>query len=117
MKQYDSYLIFGCHFPRNGVNLILLKSSLEDFNRKIRLLYNCEIIEMNIPISDDNIIKQYYLRICIEQSDNSIIKIDKLSEVDIKKFGRVLNIFEMDIEPYLIGIPIVRELPDVIYQL
>jgi len=112
MKQYDSYLILGCHFPKSGIELIISNSSLKYFNNKIKNLYGCEIIEVNVPISDVNMIKQYYVKICMEQSDESILKLESLVNKDYVKFKELLGIFEIESrEPYLIAVPIVRELP------
>lgn len=113
MKQYDSYLILGCHFPRSGIELILGNSSLNFFNNKIRNLYNCEIIEVNVPISDVNMMKQYYVKICMEQSEQAIMNINNLAHLNYDKFNELLGIFEIERrDPYLIAIPIVRELPN-----
>ncbi len=113
MKQYDSYLILGCHFPISGIELINGNSSLKYFNNKIKNLYECEIIEVNVPISDVNMIKQYYVKICLEQSEDSILKLESLVNKDYDKFKELLGIFEIDNrDPYLIAVPIVRELPN-----
>jgi len=113
MKQYDSYLIFGCHFSKKSVELITANSTLKYFNNKIKNVYNCEIIEATIPVTDNQSFKQYYLKIMIEQSDPSILKVDKLKEIDIEKYKQILDIFEMEfIDPYLISVPIIRELPN-----
>jgi len=112
MKQYDSYLIYGIHFPKKGVDLVNANSSLKFFNSKIRTTYNCEIFEATVPIKDDVSIKQYFLKLCIEQSDQTLLKIDKIKDVNLDKYKDLLEIFEMDyIEPYLIAIPIIRDLP------
>lgn len=112
MKQYDSYLILGCHFPKSGIDLITGNSSLKYFNNKIKNLYGCEIIEANVPVSEKNIIKQYYVKISTEQSDESILKLESLKNKEYDKFKELLGIFEIESrEPYLIAVPIVRELP------
>ena len=59
---------------------------------KIKNVYNCEIIEATIPITDNQLFKQYYLKIIIEQSDPSILKVDKLKEIDIEKYKQVDDI-------------------------
>ena len=113
MKQYDSYLILGCHFPRRAIEIIENSSSLKFFNKKIRDLYNCEILDVMVPINDTQTIRQYYLRIIIEQSDESIIKLENIGTIDKIKFNDVLDIFELDkMEPYLIAIHFIRELPN-----
>lgn len=115
MKQYDSYLIYGCHFPKKAVEIITTNSSLRYFNNKIRLSYNCEIVEANVPISDTKTMKQYFLKICLDQSEQSILKLDQIKDLDISKFKELLELFEIDdIEPYFIGVPILRELPNYI---
>jgi len=113
MKQYDSYIIFGCHFPKSGIDLITGNSSLKYFNNKIRNLYGCEIIELNVPVSEENIIKQYFIKIIIEQSEQGILKLDGIVNFNNEKFKELLGIFEIESrEPYLIAVPIVRELPN-----
>jgi len=115
MKQYDSYLIYGCHFPSLGVEIILANSSLKFFNNKIKDLYNCEIIQLNIPINDEKCIKQYFLKINVEQSEQGIIKLENIKDIDITKFKEVMEMFEIDaIEPYMIAVPICRDLPNYI---
>ena len=111
MKQYDSYLIYGCHFPSKCVNIIKEHSTLKYFNQKLQTQYNCYIFEANIPHMDDTILTRYFLQILLEQSDASIIKLDKLDKLEKGGYEEVLKLFELDvIEPYLISVPIVREL-------
>ncbi len=43
MKQYDSYLILGCHFPKSGIELIISNSSLKYFNNKIKNIFIKEL--------------------------------------------------------------------------
>jgi len=111
MKQYDSYLIYGCHFPSRCVQMITQHSSLKYFNNKISTQHNCQILELSIPHVDDIINKRYFLRILVEQSDDSIMKMEKLKDIDIKGYVSLLEMFELDrLEPYLISVPILREL-------
>lgn len=108
MKQYDSHLILGCHFPKQAIDIIKMHSSIHFFNTKIRALYNCEIIEVLVPITENVILTQYYLKICLDQSENSILRLNQL-DGDTTPFKEVLKTFELDErEPYLIAIPIVR---------
>ena len=111
MKQIDSYLIYGCHFPKKCINLITEHSSLKYFNNKLIQQYNCEILELHIPQYDNEKINRYFLRILVEQSDDAIIKLENLGKIGKSGFEDVLRLFEMDVmEPYLISVPIVREL-------
>lgn len=111
MKQYDSYLIYGCHFPEKNIKFITEHSSLKYFNTKIINQYNCEILVCDIPQHDDEQITRYFLRILLEQSDDSIVKLENLEKINKKGFKDILELFEIEImEPYLISIPIVREL-------
>lgn len=113
MKQYDSYMIFGCHFPKSAISLITANSSLKYFNEKIRQTYGCEIVELFVPINEKDSIKQYFVRIIVEQSDPSIIKYNLIKDIDLTKYKDLLGIFELDNkEPYIIAVPIVRELPN-----
>lgn len=113
MKQFDSNLILGCHFPRRGIEIIEGSSSLRFFNKKIRDLYNCEILDVMVPVNDTETIRQYYLRIIIEQSDGSILKMESINDVDKSKFKEVLEIFELEsMDPYLIAVSFIRELPN-----
>ena len=115
MKQYDSYLIFGCHFPRKAIEIIESNSSIRFFNKKIKELYNCEIIEAIVPINEKYNIKNYFLKIIVEQSDDSILKVEKIKDIDSSKFLELLDVFELDrIEPYLISVPFIRDLPNYI---
>ncbi len=112
MKQYDSYLIYGCHFPKTVVDIITVNSSLKYFNTKIHSTYGCEIIEVDVPVNDKIILKQYLLKIIFEQSEQSILKIEDIKNVDLNKYREILELFEIGyIDPYFISIPIVRELP------
>lgn len=111
MKQFDSYLIYGCHFPSKSINLIKEHSSLKYFNNKLIQQYNCEILELTIPHYNNEQYIRYFLRIIVEQSDDGIINLDNLGKIDRKGFVDVLRLFEMDeMEPYLLSVPIVREL-------
>lgn len=115
MKQYDSFLIYGCHFSENIYELIKKNTSIKYFNTKINNLYKCTIHELNIPIyTDNNIhteIKKYFLGINIEQSDVSIIEYDKIKEIDKSGYYKILEMFDISkIDPYLISIPIVRNI-------
>jgi len=111
MKQYDSYLIYGCHFPGQFVSIITQNSSLKYFNNKLKNQYNCVILELNVPVHDNKVIKQYFLKIEVEQSDMGIIKMSNLQGASVLNFQKVLEIFEMNkIDPYLISIPIIRDL-------
>jgi len=112
MKQYDSYIILGCHFPVGCIKLIMENSTLKYFNSKIKISHNCEILEVETPLTDDKTYKTYYLKINIEQSEQSIIKLDKL-DYDKNKYRALLEIFDMEyMGPYLISIPVVRDLPN-----
>ena len=110
MKQYDSYLIYGCHFPEKIIKLIESHSSLSYFNEKIKNQYNCKIIAFDVPIIEDIIKKKYYLSVIVEQSEESIIRNNDIKDGG---FSEVLKLFDMDeIKPYFISVPIVRNLPD-----
>jgi len=111
MKQFDSYLIYGCHFPSRCINMITEHSNLKFFNTKISSQYNCDIVKLNVPHADDIINQKYFLRILVEQSDEGLMKLENVVDIDKKGYHELVNMFELDkIEPYLISVPIVREL-------
>jgi len=112
MKQYDSYMISGCHFPNNIFEIITKNTSFSFFNSKISAQYNCKIHEFEVPISESRTQKKYFLAIILEQSDDSIIKLSSIGEsCDKIGFYKMLEIFDIQkIEPYLISVPIVRNL-------
>ena len=96
----DSYLIYGCHFSEKLVDIINKTSSLPFFNRRIEELYGCSILELDVPNNG----KQYFVQICLEQSDLSLLMPEKLDKVDTDKFYKVLEMFDMEkIKPYLIS--------------
>jgi hypothetical protein len=109
MKQYDSYILYGCHFPEIIFKMITKNTSLTYFNSKISAQYQCKIYEFDVPISENYEQTKYFLAILIEQSDESIINPNNLINIDITGFYKMLDTFEMEKrEPYLISIPIVR---------
>lgn len=116
MKQFDSYLLFGCHFPKKFVDIILKNSSLKFFNSKISKTYNCEIIKLNVLFSDNFHQENFFLKILpSNDSPSNIIKHedikDLLNEDKINKFKSLLESLDQPvIEPYLTSIPIYREL-------
>ena len=111
MKQYDSYMIYGCHFPNNIFEIITKNTSLSFFNSKISAQYNCKIHEFEVPISESTTQKKYFLAIILEQSDHSILKLSSIGEQNYPGFYKMLEIFDIHkIEPYLISVPIVRNL-------
>jgi hypothetical protein len=112
MKQYDSYMIYGCHFPNNIFEIITKNTSISFFNSKISAQYNCKIYEFEVPISESIIQKKYFLAIILEQSDHSIVKLSSIGEsCDKTGFYKMLEIFDIHkIDPYLISVPIVRNL-------
>jgi hypothetical protein len=109
MKQFDSYIIYGCHFPENIYKMIMKNTSLTFFNSKIGLQFQCKIHEFDIPISDEKEHKKYFLAIIMEQSDVSILQYDNIKNVDKTGFYKMLETFDIDKkEPYFISVPIVR---------
>ena len=111
MKQYDSYIIYGCHFPENIYKMITKNTSLTFFNLKIGSQFQCKIYEFDIPISEKHDQKKYFLAIILEQSDVSILKYDNIKNVDKTGFYKMLETFDIDKkEPYFISVPIVRQL-------
>jgi hypothetical protein len=111
MKQYDSYMIYGCHFPNNIFEIITKNTSLSFFNSKISAQYNCKIHEFEVPISESTMQKKYFLAIILDQSDHSILKLSSIEEQNYPGFYKMLEIFDIQkIEPYLISVPIVRNL-------
>jgi len=110
MKQYDSYIIYGCHFPNNIFELITKNTSISFFNSKIATQFNCKIHEFEVPISESMTQKKYFLAINLEQSDNSILQLSNIEKFSDKKcFYKMLETFDMNkIEPYFISVPIVR---------
>jgi hypothetical protein len=111
MKQYDSCIIYGCHFPELIYKMITKNTSLSFFNSKIEPQFKCKIYEFDIPISENIVQKKYFLGIIIEQSDASIIHFDNLKNIDITGFYKILETFDMPKrEPYFISVPIIRNL-------
>ena len=111
MKQYDSYMIYGCHFPNNLFEIITKNTSLSFFNSKISSLYQCKIHEFEVPISESRTQTKYFLAIILEQSDNSILKLCSINSVDKTGFYKMLETFDIHkINPYLISVPIIRNL-------
>jgi hypothetical protein len=111
MKQFDSYIIYGCHFSENNYKMILKSTNLNIFNSIIYSEYKCKIYEFNIPISDNRCRKKYFLGINLEQSDTSILKIENLENIEKNGFYKLLETFNIDKkEPYLISVPIIRNL-------
>ena len=111
MKQFDSYIIYGCHFSENNYKIILKSTNLNTFNSKLCSEYKCKIYEFNVPISENIEKKKYFLGINLEQSDTSTFKIENLENIDKKGFYKILETFNIDKkDPYLISIPIVRNL-------
>jgi|688.fasta_scaffold480392_2 hypothetical protein len=111
MKQYDSYILYGCHFPELFYKIITKNTSLSFFNSKISIQFQCKIYEFDVPISENNEQKKYFLAILLEQSDHSMINPHNLINLDITGFYKMLETFDIEKkEPYLISVPIVREL-------
>jgi hypothetical protein len=111
MKQYDSCIIYGCHFPQTIYKMITKNTSLSFFNSKIEPQFQCKIYEFDVPISENIIQKKYFLGIIIEQSDPSIIQFDNLKNIDITGFYKILETFDIDKrKPYFISVPIIRNL-------
>lgn len=109
MKQYDSYIIYGCHFPEPMYKMITKNTSLTFFNSKIGTQFQCKIHELDIPISQIHDQKKYFLAIILEQSDESILQLDNIKNADKTGFYKILETFDIDKkEPYLISVPIVR---------
>jgi hypothetical protein len=114
MKQYDSYIIYGCHFPNSIFEIITKNTSLSFFNSKIGPQFHCKIHEFEVPISESKTQKKYFLAIILEQSDNSILQLSSIEEHNYPGFYKILETFDIQkIEPYLISVPIIRNLtPD-----
>ncbi len=112
MKQYDSYILYGCHFPNSIFEIITKNTSLSFFNTKIASQFRCKIHEFEVPISESSIQKKYFLAIILEQSDHSILQLSNIGEsCDKTGFYKMLETFDIiKIEPYLISVPIVRNL-------
>ena len=110
MKQYDSCIIYGCHFPESIYKMITKNTSLSFFNSKIEPQFKCKIYEYDVPISENISQNKYFLAIVLEQSDQSILQFDNLKNLDKNGFYKILETINIDkIEPYIISIPIVRE--------
>jgi hypothetical protein len=115
MKQYDSYIIYGCHFPNSIFEIITKNTSLTFFNSKIGPQFHCKIHEFEVPISESSTQTKYFLAIILEQSDNSILQLSNIGDsCDKTGFYKMLETFDINkIEPYLISVPIIRNLmPD-----
>ena len=112
MKQYDSYILYGCHFSEYLYKVITKNTSLSFFNTKIASQFRCKIHEFEVPISESSIQKKYFLAIILEQSDHSIVQLSNIGEsCDKTGFYKMLETFDISkIEPYLISVPIVRNL-------
>ena len=114
MKQFDSYLLFGTHLSERIVNLILRNTSLNYFNIKLKQ-YNCEIVKLNVIMTDNFQQTNYFLRILYDLSSNNLIRYEDLKDLGdeerIGNFKKLLNdLSQPVIDPYLISVPIVREL-------
>ena len=114
MKQYDSYIIYGCHFPNSIFEIITKNTSITFFNSKIGPQFQCKVHEFEVPISESSTQKKYFLAIILEQSDNSILQLSNIGESNYSGFYKMLETFDINkIEPYLISVPIIRNLtPD-----
>lgn len=112
MKQYDSYILYGCHFNRYLYEIITKNTSLAFFNSKIATQFHCKIHEFEVPISEFSTQTKYFLAINLEQSDHSILQLSNIGESCNKTgFYRILETFDIrKIEPYLVSVPIVRNL-------
>ena len=111
MKQYDSYILYGCHFPEVIFKMITKNTSINFFNSKISKQFNCKIYDFDVPISETYEQKKYFLAIILEQSDQSIILLNNFNNIDKTGFYKMLETFEIEYkEPYLISVPIVRNL-------
>jgi hypothetical protein len=112
MKQYDSYIIYGCHFPNNIIEIITKNTSISFFNSKISSQFRCKIHELEVPISEFRTQIKYFLEIILDQSDHSILQLSNIgNSCDKIGFYKMLETFAMNkIEPYLISVPIVRNL-------
>jgi len=101
--KYSAVLIHGCHFPESAVKIIETNSSLSYFNKKLKSHYNCEILEIPVLVSDEEVNVKYFLSICSNQDDKSIL--NKLG--NFHKFGEALELFDLEnITPYFIAVPI-----------
>lgn len=113
MKQFDSYIVYGCHFPEKSIKLITSHSSLNYFNNKIKTQYNCEILELEVPLYNKYTKNKYFLSIIIDKSNQTILKLDKLEQISLKGYTTLLKMFDLTkIDPYLISVPVVRNLPE-----
>ena len=111
MKQFDSYIIYGCHFSEHLYNIIIKNTNLNFFNSKISSQYCCKIHEFDIPISENASKKKYFLGIIIDQSDMSILELSNLHNINKAGFYNMLEVFNINKrEPYLISVPIFRNL-------
>jgi hypothetical protein len=111
MKQYDSCIIYGCHFPESIYKMITKNTSLNFFNSKIEPQFKCKIFEFDVPISENISKNKYFLAIMIEQSDQSILQFDNFKNLDKNGFYKILATFDIGKrEPYLISVPIIRNL-------
>ncbi len=112
MKQYDSYIIYGCHFPNNIIEIITKNTTLSFFNSKIASQFHCKINEFEVPISENQTLMKYFLAIIQEQSDHSILQLSNIEKSSDKTgFYKMLETFDINkIEPYFISVPIVRNL-------
>jgi hypothetical protein len=111
MKQFDSYIIYGCHFSEIYYKMIIQNMNLNIFNSKICSQYKCKIYEFNVPILENKEQKKYFLGINFEQSDTSILNLDNLENIDKNGYYKILELFNIEKkDPYLISIPIIRYL-------
>lgn len=116
MKQFDSYLLFGCHLSNQLIEIILKNTTLNFFNSKISLLYDCEIIKLNVIMTDTYNQENYFLKIRYDnEGPTNLLRSDDfnelLNETKIQKFEKLLETLDQQVvKPYLISIPIVREL-------
>jgi hypothetical protein len=91
--------------------IITKNTSPTFFNSKIGSQFQCKIHEFDVPISQIQDQKKYFLAIILEQSDTSILEYENIKNVDKTGFYKMLEIFNIDKkEPYLISVPIIRRL-------
>jgi len=111
MKQFDSYIIYGCHFPEYLYKIVTKNTNINFFNSKISTQYSCKIYDFDIPISENTSKKKYFLGIIIDQSDMSILQFENIQNINKAGFYNMLEVFNIHKrEPYFISVPILRDL-------
>ena len=121
MKEFDSYIIYGCHFPTKFG--LLVENKIEKLNNNLRANYGIEILKLNVPTKEIEkklfVKNQYFVSIILNIGERNFLRNNiffennKLKQKIIDKvvlFKKFMKKFELEVDPIFLSIPIVREL-------